>query len=92
VLYSNVSNDLDKQVRSAAKELLIAAWYYLSERYSLDELKQEAALLKQYAALSDRLFGLLEWSDDAKDKILFRRVEQILIRLENNHSEGIRNE
>ncbi len=82
VLYANVNESLDKQVRSAAKELLIAAWYYLSKRYSLDELKQQAGLLEQYTDLSNRLYNLLEWSDDAKDKNLQRRVERVLNRLE----------
>jgi FAD dependent oxidoreductase len=85
VLYASANKDLDRQARDAAKELLIAAWYYLSKRYPLDELKQQPALLEHYTALSLRLDDLLEWSDSEKDGKLRRRVERILNCLENNH-------
>lgn len=77
VLYANVNQELDKQARNAAKEMLIAAWYYLGNRYH-DELQEPGDLLKSYEDLSIRLANLLEQSDDPKDQALYRSVRQTL--------------
>lgn len=91
VLFANVNNDLDKQARAAAKELLIAAWYYLGNRYA-DELKREGDLLEYYTDLGYLLLDLLEQSGDPKDIELFNSVDNILIRLEHDGPEEVGNE
>ena len=77
MLFANVNKDLDKQARNAAKEMLVAAWYYLGNRYQ-DDLQQPGDLLKSYQDLSYRLANLLEESDDLKDQALYHSVRQTL--------------
>ncbi len=77
VLYANVNRDLDKQARNSAKEMLVAAWYYLGNRYH-DELQQPGDLLMSYQDLSYRLANLLEQSDAVKDQELYHSVRQTL--------------
>ena len=75
VLYANVNKELDQQARVAAKEALIAAWYYLGNRYR-DEWKQSKALQEEYRDLSIRLSDLLRASNDPKDQALNKSVKQ----------------
>ena len=75
VLYANVNNDLDKQARDAAKEALIAAWYYLRNRHP-EMLYKPGKVHKDYADLSFRLPDLLRASNDKKDEELLKLVQQ----------------
>lgn len=77
VLYANVNEGLDRQARSAAVELLIAAWIYLTDRYRPAELEGNGQMLQEYVALTERLSNLLEKSADAKDQELLLRVESV---------------
>jgi len=80
VLYANVNTDLEKQARSAAKEALIAAWYYLGNRYR-EEWQQPGAVQKDYKALSIRLANLLEQDGDVRDQDLYESVQKDVDRL-----------
>ena len=77
VLYANVNKDLDKQARNTAKEALIAAWYYLSNRYR-GEWQQSPVLLKEFVDLSTRLANLLRESSEEKDQALHEVIRQEL--------------
>lgn len=77
VLYANVNEGLDRQVRSAAVELLIAAWIYLTDRYRPAELEGNGQMLQEYVALTERISNLLEKSADAKDQQLLLRVKSV---------------
>jgi hypothetical protein len=78
VLFATVNDVLDKRARSAAIELLVAAWHYLHHRYSTDELRQSSELSKAYTDLSYRLMELLDASSSPKDSNLSRRIDEAL--------------
>jgi hypothetical protein len=82
VLYANVNEGLDRQARSAAVELLIAAWIYLTNRYPPAELKGNGQMLQEYMALTERLSNLLENRTGAKDQELLRRVKHVLDKID----------
>ncbi|MFY9570396.1 MAG: hypothetical protein WAV20_03205, partial [Blastocatellia bacterium] len=82
VLYVNENERLLAQVKASAKELLIAAWYYLSNRYSAVELKSDSSLLRQYQDLGTRLVLMLKNSQNENELELYRAIDEILDTLE----------
>ncbi|MFY9553954.1 MAG: hypothetical protein WAV47_04450, partial [Blastocatellia bacterium] len=78
----NENERLLAQVKASAKELLIAAWYYLSNRYSAVELKSDSSLLRQYQDLGTRLVLMLKNSQNENELELYRAIDEILDTLE----------
>jgi len=74
VLYGDTSQAIKEDAEATAREMLLAAWFYLSERTGLKQIEVARlgdsayrAQLKKYLELGDRIIGLLELSKSEHD-------------------------
>jgi hypothetical protein len=73
-LFSEVPG-LEQLIRSAAVEKLLAAWYYLENRYSELERMEEKSLCNSYITIGNKLSTLLRRSDKSRAKQIFSAVK-----------------
>ncbi|MFH1918497.1 MAG: hypothetical protein ABIP48_01230 [Planctomycetota bacterium] len=73
VLFGEVAG-LEKQVRTAGTERLLAAWYYLAHRFDDKTRTTDQALGKRYVDFGNRLSVLLRDSEPDRAKQIYRDV------------------
>ncbi len=85
VLYGDTSEAVKNDAEATATEMLMAAWYYLSERCGLKEIQHERldeedyrARVRSFMDLGDRLIPLLKRSKSQKDVSLSTRIESTI--------------
>lgn len=71
VLYHEINPELATDAREAAAERRLAAWLFLSRRYSVTEIAHDAPLLEQFELLS---FQVRRWARRAGRDDLLREI------------------
>ena len=81
VLYGDASPAIREEAEAAATEMLLAAWFYLSERAGLKEVEMDRLgdapyreQLKRYLDIGERIIALLTEAKSAQDQELAAEI------------------
>ena len=73
VLYNEVNRELAMEAREAAADRRLAAWLFLSRRYSATDIARDTLLLDQFQLLSSQV---RRWARRAKRTDLVKEIEE----------------